>query len=247
MESKRACKITVVTVCRNVAAQLRDTMSSVLGQTYPHLEYIIIDGASTDGTVELLRSAPSHVKWISEPDGGIYDAMNKAVKMATGDWVIFMNAADLFAAPDVLERTAAEISRVPDTVDVVYGGVMKRQADGTLAYKPAELPHRSHRMIFCHQSAFARRDALLRHPFDIKHKLSADYKFFRTLMAEGRSMQLMPFAVSVFDTGGVSNRRRSAGLADNMSVVLEVDGPVRGLPLLAHLLPTWLVARLRGR
>ena len=96
-------KVTVVTVARNACDALRKTMASVMSQTYADLEYIIVDGASSDGTLELLEHAKG-IRWISEPDKGIYDAMNKGVAMSTGQWIIFMNAGDTFASDDALEK-----------------------------------------------------------------------------------------------------------------------------------------------
>ena len=95
--------VTVVTVCRNVKSSLEKTMNSLLHQSYAHIDYVIIDGASTDGTPEMLGKTEG-IRWISEPDKGIYDAMNKGIRMAEGEWVIFMNAGDVFASDDTLSK-----------------------------------------------------------------------------------------------------------------------------------------------
>lgn len=241
-------RFSVITVCRNAEAALRKTSESVLSQTCLDFEYIVVDGNSTDGTVDFLRSLPSgNVRWISEGDKGIYDAMNKGTRMACGEWVIFMNAGDLFA----FESTLGDLQEVVDSVgmdtDVVYGDVLKANGDAPLLYKKAEPPHNSHRMFFCHQSALARREALLAHPFDISHPYSADFKFFKQLIVEGCGFRQVDFPVAVFDTGGISNRRRSAGLADNMRVIRETDGIMKGLPFILHLFPSWLISHLRGK
>lgn len=203
----------------------------------------MIDGASTDGSRELLTgyTAPEMVS-VSEPDKGIYDAMNKGVGLSSGEWVIFMNAGDTFASGDVLELAAKVLGALPKNIDVAYGDVLK---DGVI--KRAEPPHNSHRMFFCHQSAFNRRDTLVEYPFDIRHKLSADFKFYKTLISKRRGFRQLDFAVANFDTSGISNSRRSTGLADNMRVIAEVDGVVKGLPFILHLIPTYLLSRLRGK
>lgn len=235
--------VSVVTVCRNCLPQLRQTIKSVDAQRNSDYEHIIVDGASSDGTPDFL-AREFRGRWISEPDGGIYDAMNKGVGMAGGEWVIFMNAGDTFADAMTLHRLAPALS---GNGDVVYGDVLKEGSDGTLNLKKAEKPHSSHRMIFCHQSALVRRPLLMRFPFDVSHPYSADFKFFKILWRQGYRFLQVDFPVAVFDTTGVSNRRRSAGLADNLKVICETDGLLRGLPHLFHLLPTYLLTRLRGK
>ena len=118
-------KVTIVTVAYNSIATLEDTIKSVLAQTYADMEYIIIDGASTDGTQELVRSYESifngRLKWISEKDKGIYDAMNKGIKMATGDVVGILNSDDYFTNDDVIERMAQSFE--DKNLDAVYGDI----------------------------------------------------------------------------------------------------------------------------
>lgn len=240
--------ISVITVCRNAADALERTIASVLSQNFDDFEFIIVDGASTDNTPEVIdryRSSISRI--ISEPDRGIYDAMNKGVRAAVGQWVIFMNAADTFAAADTLRRLADEASTVPADTDVIYGNVIKAGKDSVPHVKEAEPPHISHRMFFCHQSALTRRSALTEHPFDLRHPLSADFRLYRILMAAGKGFRQVRFPVAVFDTSGVSNSRRSAGLADNISIIMELDGFWRGLPHLMHLIPPYIISRLRGK
>lgn len=130
-------KITVVTVARNVCQALRQTMDSVLQQDYENVEYIVVDGASTDGTVSMLESVDCpYLKWISEPDSGIYNAMNKAIGMATGEYVIFMNAGDLFAGDDVLSR----VFEKPEQADIIYGHVEKKDKQGVWQVKKQNSP-----------------------------------------------------------------------------------------------------------
>ena len=104
------------------------------------------------------------IRWISEPDKGIYDAMNKGIRMAEGEWVIFMNAGDVFASDDTLSK----VFSVERDADVIYGDVIKGDS-----IKKAESPHNGHRMYFCHQSAFVRTSCLKEFPFDIQHRMSA--------------------------------------------------------------------------
>lgn len=138
----RLPKVTVITVCRNALPLLRHTVENVLQQTYAPLEYLIIDGASTDGTPAYLSSLQAPLQWWSAPDKGIYDAMNKGVARASGEWVIFMNAGDCFAATDVLQR----IFSTPRTADVIYGDVLKAAPMARLFYR-VHIPLRT--LIVC--------------------------------------------------------------------------------------------------
>lgn len=239
-------RLSIVTVCRNDRAGLQRTIDSVRALTDRCFEYIVVDGASTDGSTDVIRANSDIIdRWVSEPDGGIYDAMNKGARMASGRWVIFMNAGDAFASPDVLDRIfAADFAA--DTA-VIYGDVAKADGRGGITVKPASEPRNSHRMFFCHQSALTRRDLLLSHPFDTAHRMSADFKFFKTLIVAGHRFVHVPVAVALFDTGGVSNTRRSAGLADNIRVICEVDRPSRRMRLLPRIFFTYIMCKLRGK
>ncbi len=214
--------VTVVTVCRNVKSSLEKTMNSLLHQSYAHIDYVIIDGASTDGTPEMLGKTEG-VRWISEPDKGIYDAMNKGIRMAEGEWVIFMNAGDVFASDDTLSK----VFSVERDADVIYGDVIKGDN-----IKKAEPPHNGHRMYFCHQSAFVRTSCLKEFPFDIQHRMSADFKQMKQLYLAGKTFMQLDFPIAVFDTSGVSNAQRSKGLYDNIQVIREVDNWKERLRLL---------------
>lgn len=236
-------KVSVITVVRNNREQLKATMESVAALSYGNVEYVVVDGASTDGTAELLAQAAltMPIKWISEPDKGIYDAMNKGVALSTGRRVIFMNAGDCFAAPDVIERSLG-YSGAADA-DVIYGDVVK---GGCVKVAP-DRPVDGHRMFFCHQSAIALRQRLVETPFDINHKLSADFKWVKMMLKQGRRFCHVPLAISVFDTGGVSNTSRSRGLADNIRVVMETDPLWRRAALLPRLAVPYVMCRLRGK
>lgn len=231
--------VTIITVCRNNAQGLERTIRSVESQTWQKKEYLVIDGASTDETFTVIKSHEAQItRWVSESDNGIYDAMNKGVRMAQGIWVIFMNAGDTFASADTLGRVFGN----PQEADVIYGDVIK---GGTV--KKAETPRNSHRMFFCHQSAFVRRSCLMEFPFDTKHRMSADFKQIKQLYLSGKKFLQLNFPVAVFDTQGVSNTSRSAGLYDNILVIRETDTPADQLRLLPRLYFTYLLCRLRGK
>ena len=231
--------VTIITVCRNHAKELERTIRSVESQTWQEKEYLVIDGASTDETPHVIKAHEASIThWVSEPDQGIYDAMNKGVKMAQGEWVIFMNAGDTFASDNTLQRVFGS----PQDADVIYGDVIK----GELV-KKAEAPRNAHRMFYCHQSAFVRTLCLREFPFDIRHRMSADFKQVKQLFLSGKRFRQLDFPVANFDTQGVSNRNRSAGLYDNIQVIRETDRLWEQMRLLPRLWITYLICRIRGK
>ena len=128
-------KISIITICRNVAKDLERTIKSVQYQTYKDYEYIIVDGNSSDNTVDIINQYESVItKWISEPDKGIYDAMNKGIKMASGEWLIMMNAGDYFADPDVLEKVFAR--EIPKGKTFMYSDVYGLRPNGERILRP---------------------------------------------------------------------------------------------------------------
>ena len=144
-------RVSIITVTYNAEPLLERTLQSVLSQRYADKEIVVVDGQSSDGTVAVIkRHAAAIQSWVSEPDKGIYDAMNKGVRMATGDWILFMNAGDTFASDDVLQRLFDAVD--PAQADVVYGDVVK---GGVVKAAPRQY-RLYHRMLFCHQSVLTR-------------------------------------------------------------------------------------------
>lgn len=215
-------------------------MQSVDSQTYTNYEYIVIDGNSTDGTLDFLKNYEGKLtKYVSESDQGIYDAMNKGVKMSSGDYVIFLNAGDLFADATTLEKIFKD--KIYDS-DVIYGDVIK---NGKI--KPAEKPHNAHKMYFCHQSCFTKLTCLRQFPFDTKYKMSADFNFFKILTLNNKTFKQLNIPIAIFDTTGVSNTKRSKGLKENINVVNEHDNIINKVRLLPRLYFVYLYAKLRGK
>lgn len=169
-------KISVVTVCFNAVDLIEGTIESVLAQTYPNMEYIVIDGASKDGTKELIRRHSKDISyWVSEPDMGIYDAMNKGIEAATGDYIIFMNAGDKFADSLVIEKVIPHLGRHT----IVTGCWRRCYEDGTVkAASPKALDTFKVEMPICHQATFVRLQYHKHNLFDTSFRLSADYDFF---------------------------------------------------------------------
>lgn len=172
-------KISIVTVCYNADKFIEKTMLSVLGQTYQNIEYILVDGNSQDRTLQIIKkySGDRRIRYVSEPDGGIYDAMNKGGRMATGDYIQYLNAGDLLVNAEVIEEVVAQIKE--KNCDIVYGDIVYCYPDGS----------KSKRVYgqFCsswfyyllgdcinHQAIFARRECVQENSFDTSYKICAD-------------------------------------------------------------------------
>lgn len=171
-------KITVVTVTYNCVNDIEATITSVLSQDYPNLEYIIVDGGSKDGTVDIIRQYESNIsKWISEPDNGLYDAMNKGIHMATGKWVNFMNAGDLYYNDHVISGL---FNSLPKDKKVVYGNTLIINEDGTTFLHHTSTIERLKWTInryqpYTHQAVFYNIDCKEDCFYDLRYHIVADY------------------------------------------------------------------------
>lgn len=203
-------KITVITVTFNAEKVLEKTILSVINQTYDNIEYIIIDGASTDRTMDIVKKYSNRISIVvSEPDKGIYDAMNKGIKLATGDWINFMNSGDGFHSNDVLEKFVPQIE--DDTV-IAYGDVNLIFQSAELKVKPQCLEFlKEGGMSFCHQSCLVKTSYHKEHLFDISFKIAADYNlFYNAYVREGIKFQYIPVLISDFDAeDGVSSSSKN--------------------------------------
>ena len=144
--------ISIVTVSYNAVLTIEQTILSVINQTYPNVEYIIIDGGSTDGTVDIIKKYANKIAyWVSEPDKGIYDAMNKGGLKATGDFIQFLNAGDWFENEYVIEKIFKDWYK---RVDVIYGDMIIRRSDGVYYAKAQDLSHFENDFPLFHPSTF---------------------------------------------------------------------------------------------
>ena len=208
-------KISIITATYNSAQTLGDTMKSVLSQTYQNIEYIVADGASTDGTCNLIRQfAPrfnGRMKWLSENDNGIYDAMNKGIQMATGDVVGILNSDDYFTSDDVIERVARAFS---DDIDAVYGDVHFIH-DGhpnkcvryysSKPFRPLWLRFGfmpAHPSFYCRRSVYEKAGL-----YKTDYQIGSDYEMMvRLFMVHHVRAKYIPLDFVTMRTGGTSTR-----------------------------------------
>lgn len=207
--------ISVITITRNAAKTLRPTLDSVSAQTFTDFEYIVVDGASTDGTVELARSMPS-ARILSEPDAGLYDAMNKGLHLASGEYVIFLNAGDSFTSPCTLQLYADAIASAAQRPGMVYGQTRIVDAHRDFVRDrhlraPEQLTARSflNGMEVCHQAMCVRRD--LAPDFDLRYRFSADYDWAVKILKKSPLNVYVRDYVADYLAEGITtaNRRKS--------------------------------------
>ena len=164
-------RISVVTVVLNAREKIAATIDSVVGQTFSGVELVVIDGGSSDGTLDIVHGYGNRIdQLIVERDRGIYDAMNKGMRVATGEWLIFMNAGDVFADERVLESVA---SLLRDPRPVLCGGFVKVWGSQAVSFRPRRLG--VGQMPTCHQAMFVRTEVAKQYPFDLSLRVGADY------------------------------------------------------------------------
>ncbi|MDE5848632.1 MAG: glycosyltransferase [Muribaculaceae bacterium] len=203
-------KITVVTVCYNAATLIEETIKSVLSQTHEDLEYIVIDGKSTDGTMETVSKYADRItKIISEPDKGIYDAMNKGISLATGEYINFMNAGDTFSSPDAVKEVACRIN--PDS-DVAYGDSTMIDYKGRKSFSAAgtDTGLLRKKPIYRHNASFTRTSLHKRYPFELDKRAefrhALDYNNIFNLWHNGAKFQKVDVDVVTWEKQGTSDR-----------------------------------------
>ena len=199
--------ITVVTVCRNALQLLRPTVESVLAQRLPSIEYLIVDGASSDGTREYLATLPSRgVRTISEQDRGIADAMNKGVRLSQGRWVAHLHAGDSYL-PGALDAVlAAAGGRVGEGTDVLCGSILKAEEGVETRYYPAPSRLRMD-MTIHHPATFTRREVFEEvGGFDERYPNAMDYDFFLRAYVRGKRFAVLPETIARMASGGRSER-----------------------------------------
>lgn len=217
-------KFSVITVCKNAAHTIERTIRSLAGQTYRDYEYLVLDGASTDGTQAIVEGY-RHVftRFASEPDGGIYPAMNKGVRAAAGDYLYFLNADDYLADAHVLADIARFLEDHPDC-DLVYGDVSVVRRNGeVIDVKPPPPEYALDYLItgcLPHQGSFARAEVFRTVGlFDEGYRYAADYDWFLRLLQNGPArVHYLPRRIAYFSVGGVSSSQVRRSTAEMFAI-----------------------------
>ncbi len=218
--------LSVITVVYNNVDHIERTMLSVLNQTYPHIEYIVIDGASTDGTLPVIEKYEARItKLVSEPDNGIYDAMNKGLALATGDYVLFMNSGDEIYAPE----TVSNVFESADNADIYYGEteMINDQGEslGQRRHKaPADFNWRSYKygMSVSHQAIYIKR--ALVEPYDAQYQLSADIDWIIRAAKKAKTIVNVNQYVAKYLVGGMSKAKHRQSLQERFDIMKRYYG-----------------------
>jgi len=199
--------ISVITVVYNDEKHIENTILSVLKQTHDHVEYIIVDGGSSDETINIIKKYGKKIDyWVSEPDDGIYSAMNKGVAVAKGDWIIFINSGDIFYNDSALSCVVNQIS---DTSDVVYGQCLVAYASGVQFKKlPRDIEDMWKGTVSSHQSILIRSNLMKKYYFDCTFSLAADHELLSKLFHSGCRFQYLQEIIAVVSASGVSDTKR---------------------------------------
>ena len=222
-------KFSIITVTYNAGAVLEDTIQSVITQTYRNVEYIIVDGGSKDHTLDIINRYREHIHTlVSEPDKGLYDAMNKGIRLATGDYLCFLNAGDELHEDDTLQLMVHSITGT-ELPDVLYGEPAIVDEEGHFLRMrrlsaPEDLNWKSFKdgMLVCHQAFFPRRE--LAEPYDLRYRFSADFDWCIRIMKKSHTLHNTHLTLIDYLNEGMTTRNHRASLHERFRIMCRHYG-----------------------
>lgn len=214
--------LSIITINYNNRDGLQRSIDSVVGQSFTDYEWIVIDGGSSDGSRELIEQYQDYFAyWCSEPDKGIYNAMNKGIEKSSGDWFLFLNSGDWLYGNDILQKVFSD----PSDADLLYGDVMYHWPDSRgleLDKKPENLSlYFFYKDTLCHQATFYRKGIFDNHKYNEDFRICADWALYIQLLQEGYRFKHLPFCVANFAQDGISTHLDEAHLAERQKVLNE--------------------------
>ena len=223
-------KISIITVVYNSEKYIRRTIESIVGQDYPGVEYIVIDGKSKDTTMQIVNEYRDRIAVVvSEPDKGLYDAMNKGLRLATGSYVLYINSGDALSSPTLLSDI---FNNVPADSDVIYGDTQITDEDGNIVHNrrhrpPEHLSWRDYKrgMLVCHQSFIAKRT--LCDEYDTIYRYAADYDWCLNILLKSRVVTNYGKDISLFMDGGQTKRTIVPGLKERYRIMCKYYGKAK--------------------
>ena len=214
--------ITVITVCYNAAETIEQTILSVISQTYTNIEYIIVDGVSTDGTIEIIEKYRDNLSnFVSGRDKGIYDAMNKAIDLSHGKWINFMNSGDTFVDNSVIENVFT--NTFSDDVKVIYGDVVRCFPNNKTAIQRFDnLQNGTIQFNLNHQSTFIDGNIMRELKYDLKYKIAGDANFFNEVYKLGGKFLYVPLTISKYEAVNGASAKQMLTLFKEYSEIKQV-------------------------
>lgn len=221
--------LSVITVTYNAAETLGRTISSVKQQTYPHIQHVIVDGNSTDGTIDLIREyASKKTKWISEPDKGLYFAMNKAVMLADGNYLCFLNAGDTFCCANTVAQMMASFYGHHEP-DIIYGETAIVDDNGKFLHMrrlkaPKRLTYKSFKkgMLVCHQAFIVNKK--IYSPYDTSYRFSSDFDWAIRMMKRAEHIHNSDYVLINYLNEGLTTANRKASLKERFAIMSKHYG-----------------------
>jgi len=219
-------KLTIVTIVYNAQNYIEQTIKSIVNQTYKNIEYIVVDGESNDRTMEIIKRYEKSIdKIISEPDRGIYDAMNKSIKLATGDFIWFINAGD-----EVYDsKTVENIFKNYDNEDVLYGAMQLINEDGSMASLftvPKKLTYKDfiYGMVVSHQAIIIKKDIVS--PYNLEYKVVSDHDWIISALKRAKKIKNTQMTISKYLLGGFSDKQFYKAWKEKLTIMLRQYGKV---------------------
>ena len=239
-------RFSIITVTYNAEKALEETIQSIISQTYKDIEYIIVDGGSKDRTLSIIEKYKSHIaKVVSEPDKGLYDAMNKGLKMATGDYVCFLNAGDSLHEDETVTMMVKSIEK-NQFPDVIYGETAIVDSKRHFLHMrrlsaPAKLNWKSFKngMLVCHQAFFAKREIAIDELYNLKYRFSADFDWCIRVMKRAKSFHNSEITIVDYLNEGMTTQNHRASLLERFNIMCKHYGIIS--TILHHI---WFMIRV---
>lgn len=246
MQAKPNPKFSIITVTYNAGKYIEETIMSVITQTYHNIEYIIVDGASTDNTMDIVNKYSDRISVIvSEPDKGLYDAMNKGIDLATGDYLCFLNAGDSLHEDDTLFEMVRTIHNFHESLpDILYGETEIVDENGHFISMrrhkaPEHLNWKSFKngMMVCHQAFFASKNIVEK--YDLEYRFSSDFDWCIRMMKKAAVIHNTRMTIIEYRNEGMTTRNHKASLKERFNIMCKYYGTIS--TILYHL---WFVVRM---
>lgn len=214
--------ISIITIIFNSEKYLEETIQSVTNQTYDNVEYIIIDGGSTDGTLDIIKKYEDQIDyWVSEKDSGIYDAMNKGIDLANGEWINFMNAGDRFVDEHVLEKIFTK--QDTSSCDLIYGSSVVTGNQENVLLEPKKFTKFNlyfwNTRVVCHQAMFVRKD--IAGKYSMKYRLKGELNWYLDLVEKVKSYKIVDFPIVYYALGGAGDINYKLNSLESLKVVFS--------------------------